>query len=90
MMAPTRGRPLRGAVCPECGGRLFPGRKTFRMHDVLLGTFPVHECERCGEYYFTARGWSAAEKAARAKGLFGIANEAISHQPAAGIAKARA
>ncbi len=75
MMTPKRGKPLRGAACPECGGRLFPGRKAFRMRDILLGTFPVHECERCGEYFFTVRGWAAAEKVARSKGLFGIAHE---------------
>ena len=87
MAVPKYGRPLRDAVCPECGGRLFPGRKALRMHDVLFGTFPVHECERCGEHFFTARGWSAAEKAARSKGLFGIANEADSHHPMVGNAK---
>lgn len=89
-MTQRRAKPLRGGVCPECGGRLFPGRKPFRMRDVLLGTFPVHECERCGEYFFTSRGWAAAEKAARSKGLFGIANEAGSHLLIPGTSKAHA
>ncbi len=75
MMVSHRGKHLQGAACPECGGRLYSGSKPFRMRDVLLGTFPVHECETCGEYFFTARGWAAAEKAARAKGLFGSVGE---------------
>lgn len=83
-MSPKRGKPLRGALCPECGGRLFPGQKPVRVRDVLLGTFDVHECDRCGESYLTARGWAAAEKAARAKGLFGIASEVGAHHAVPG------
>ena len=45
------------------------------MRGVSLGTFSVSECPKCGEYSFTARGWAAAEKAAKAKGLFGILSE---------------
>ena len=89
-MDPKRGRPLRGAACPGRGGRLFPGAKPFRRREILLGTFPVHECGRCGEYFFTARGWSAAEKAARERGLFGIASEEPAHHPTIGSPRVRA
>jgi hypothetical protein len=60
------------------------------MRDVLLGTFPVHECATCGEYFFTARGWTAAEKAARAKGLFGSVGETESRHLSPTASKAHA
>ena len=81
MMVRSRGKPLHGAECPECGGRLFPGQKPFRIREVLLGTFPVHECERCGEYFFTPAGSRAAERAAKARGLFGLEADEGSHAP---------
>lgn len=83
-MAPKDRKPLPGALCPECGGPLYPWEKPVRVRDVLLGTFAVHECDRCGESYLTARGWAAAEKAAKAKGLFGIANEVAAPHAAPG------
>lgn len=89
MMDPKRGRPLRGAACPGRGGRLFPGAKPFRRREILLGTFPVQECGRCGDYFFTARGWSAAETAARERGEFGIASEETARHPTNGPARNR-
>ncbi len=89
-MRKSRGKPLKGALCPECGGRLYPGEKPFRVRDVLLGTFPVHECERCGEYGFTAAGSRAIDRAAKAKGLFGIEAEEASHAPLAHPRSAKA
>ena len=80
-MRKSRGRPFRGAECPECGGRLFPREKPFRVKDIILGTFPVHECERCGEYGFTPAGSRAIDKVAKAKGLFGLEAEEASHAP---------
>ncbi|MDE1821933.1 MAG: hypothetical protein KGJ23_12100 [Euryarchaeota archaeon] len=69
----TTRKPIR--LCPECGDRVRPGKKEVIVHGVSLGLFPVHECPRCGETSLTPRGWASAEKAAKAKGLFGLGNE---------------
>ena len=90
MRQKAREKPLRGALCPECGGRLYPGEKPFRVRDILLGTFPVHECERCGEYGFTPAGSRAIDKAAKARGLFGLEAEEGSHAPIAHARTGRA
>lgn len=67
----TARRPRR--LCPECGARVRPGKKEIIVRGVSLGTFAVHECPRCGEASLTPRGWAAADRTAKARGVWGPA-----------------
>jgi len=72
---------VRGKLCPECGGPIYPGKEEFTFHGTNLGQFEVHICGRCGESSFTPAGSRAIDRAAKAKGLFGAGAEE-SVQPA--------
>ena len=68
-------RPVRGKLCPECGGPLLRGKEKFTFHGIDLGEFEVHVCGRCGESSFSPAGSKAIDRAAKAKGLFGAGPE---------------
>ncbi len=70
---------VRGKLCPECGGPIHLGRERYSFRGVDLGEFEVYVCGRCGDSSFTPAGSRAIDRAAKAKGVFGIEHEA--HAP---------
>lgn len=65
---------MKGEECPVCGrGTLRPGRQEFAMYGVSLGKFPAKVCDACGEALFSEEASRRIQRAAKRKGLWGIA-----------------
>jgi hypothetical protein len=70
---------VHGILCPECGGPVFPGEEELMFDGANLGIFETHVCGQCGESSFTLSGSRAIDRAAKAKGLFGIVGPESEH-----------
>ncbi len=62
-------------TCPHCDSPLIEEERPYVLHGILLGRFPVLVCSVCRRVYHPGATAIAIEKAAREKGIWGLAAE---------------
>ncbi len=60
-------------TCPHCDSPLVDEERPYVLHGILLGRFPVLVCSVCRRVYHPGTTAVAIERAARKKGIWGLA-----------------
>src|SRR3989338_8613368 len=61
--------------CDVCGGKIVQKEVDYSLYGGSLGRFPAEVCSNCGEEVFEEKTSTEIEKAAKRKGVWGIAKK---------------
>ena len=64
---------VKNRTCPHCDSPLVDEERPYVLHGILVGRFPVLVCSVCRRVYHPGTTAVAIEKAARKKGIWGLA-----------------